>query len=247
MSMTATLEAIVTLQETLAELKAATERLDSIPDWMQELHQEHSARKAEIELVEAESAAAEHQRRTAEAEANDAQELLARYQTQLGGVSTQREYSALLTEIDSTKGQIRNAEQLALEALESQEQAKQKQAELEDSFRELDERYQSELDKWEQEKPAVESSIAELRARSEELRGQVPRNYLLLFDRIYDRYDGRALARVRKTIIARGNTMWHCESCSYNVRPQTVVEIRARHKLCQCDSCKRILYWEDDE
>ncbi|MEE8523874.1 MAG: hypothetical protein V3T72_08080 [Thermoanaerobaculia bacterium] len=244
--MTATLEAIVTLQKTLTELKAATERLDSIPDWMQELHQEHSERKEVIEQVEAESSAAEQQRRSAEAEASDAQELLARYQKQLGAVSTQREYGALLTEIDSAKGQIRNAEQRALEALESHEQAKQKLADLEDGFRELDERYQSELDKWEEEKPAVESSIEELRGRSEKLRAKVPRNHLLLFERIYDRYHGRALARVRETTVVRGNTMWHCESCSYNVRPQIVVEVRTRLKLNQCDSCKRILFWEDD-
>jgi uncharacterized protein len=244
--MTATLDAIVALHKTLIELKAASERLDSIPDWMQELHQEHRGRKAEIEQVEAESAAAEHQRRAAEAEAGDAQQLLARYQTQLGAVSTQREYSALLTEIDSAKEHIRTAEQQALEALENHEQAKKKLTELEEGFRELDERYQAELAKWEDEKPAVASSIEELRARAEKLRAEVPRNHLLLFDRIYDRYDGRALARVRETAVARGNAMWHCEVCSYNVRPQIVVEIRTRHKLNQCESCKRILYWEDD-
>lgn len=245
--MTATLDAIVALHKTLTELKAATERLDSIPDWMQELHQEHSQRKAEIGQVEAESAAVEQQRRAAEAEASDAQQLLARYQTQLGAVSTQREYSALLTEIDSAKEHIRSAEQRALEALEGHEQAKQKLVELEEGFRELDERYQAELGKWEDEKPAVASSIEELRARSEKLRTDVPRNFLLLFDRIFERYHGRALARVRETTVARGNAMWHCEVCSYNVRPQIVVEIRTRRKLNQCESCKRILYWEDDE
>ncbi len=243
-----TLDAIVALHKTVTELNAATERLDSIPDWMQELHQEHSERKAEIDRVEEESTAAEQQRRSAEGDASDAQELLARYQKQLGAVSTQREYSALLSEIDAAKEQIQNAEQLALEALENHEQAKSRLTELEEGFRELDERYQEELSKWEDEKPAVASSIDELREQAEKLREEIPRNHLLLFDRIYDRYQGRAMARVRQTTMVRGgNPMWHCEVCSYNVRPQIVVEIRTRHKLNQCESCKRILFWEDED
>ena len=69
----------------------------------------------------------------------------------------------------------------------------------------------------------------------------------MLFDRLCERNAGAALARVRKMDVARGNAMWHCEGCSYNVRPQVLVEIRDRGSLCQCDSCKRILYWEDEE
>jgi predicted nucleic acid-binding Zn-ribbon protein len=42
-----------------------------------------------------------------------------------------------------------------------------------------------------------------------------------------------------------GGTMWHCTACNYNVRPQIVVEIRNNGSLIQCDSCKRILYFEE--
>ena len=79
------------------------------------------------------------------------------------------------------------------------------------------------------------------------LRAAIPRGALVLFDRLYDRSGGAALARVRRMTAARGNAMWHCESCSYNVRPQILVEIRDRGSLNQCDSCKKILYWEDEE
>ena len=52
--MSAYLEAIVSLQATLSELAIAQRRLNSIPEWMTELHEEHSGRTADIETVAAE-------------------------------------------------------------------------------------------------------------------------------------------------------------------------------------------------
>ncbi len=241
------LDAIVSLHTTLIELGTSERRLSTIPEWMRELHEEHSGRKAEIEAVEAEGSLAEQERRESEAALADAEEQQKRYQEQLGRVSTQREYGALLKEIDTTKSQVSKSEQAAIEAAERKDLADAKLRELNEAFRDLDGRYNAELKKWESEKPAVADVVKQLEARVKELRSAVPRNELVLFDRLVDRSGGAALARVQKMIVARGNPMWHCEACSYNVRPQVVVEIRDRGSLNQCDSCKRILYWEDEE
>ncbi len=244
--MPAKLDAIVNLQTTLNKLADANQRLHSIPDWMQELHEEHSGRQAEIDVVAETAAAADRGRREAEAAASDAEEKLKHYQQQIGRVSTQREYGALLKEIDTVKDLIRDAEQKALEAMEKNEESLKQLEEQREGFRDLDERYQAELVKWESEKPEVAAAIDDLKRRCKELRDAVPRPTLTLFDRIYERYDGQALARVRKMEMIRGNAMWHCEACSFNVRPQIVVEIKTGGRLNQCDSCKRILYWEDE-
>ncbi len=240
------LDAIVSLHTTLIELTASERRLNTIPDWMRELHEEHSGRKAEIDAVAAESASADQERRESEAALADAEEQQKRYQEQLGRVSTQREYGALLKEIDTAKSQISQSEQAAIEAVDRKDEADAKLNELNEAFRDLDERYSAELEKWESEKPAVADIVKQLEAQVEELRGAVPRNVLVLFDRLHERSGGAALARVQTTTTKGANAMWHCEACSYNVRPQVMVEIRDRGSLNQCDSCKRILYWEDE-
>jgi uncharacterized protein len=241
------LDAIVSLHKTLVELAAAEARLNTVPEWMRDLHEEHGQSKAEIDAVAAEGQAAEQARRESEAALSDAEEQLKRYQEQLGKVSTQREYGALLKEIDTTKSQVSASEQAAIEAAEEKEQADAKLKELNEAFRDLDARYQAELEKWESEKPAVADVAKHLERQADELRGSIPRNVLVLFDRLRERSGGTALARVQKIEVAKGNAMWHCEACSYNVRPQVVVEIRDRGGLNQCDSCKRILYLEDGE
>jgi predicted nucleic acid-binding Zn-ribbon protein len=242
------IEKIVELQDAISRLRDAEQRLHGIPDWMRELHDEHVARRAEIDALDEAAQTAAHDRRTAEASTEDAQEKLKKYQQQINRVSTQREYGALLQEIDTVKSQISGFEEQGLAALEKSEQTQKDLESKREGFRELDQRYQTELARWESEKPEIARQAEELRARIAELRAQVPRPQLSLFDRLVDRYPGGALAAVR--LIERpGRTQreWHCSACNYRVRPQTVVEIRNSGNMVQCDSCKRVLYLEPEQ
>ncbi len=240
------LESVVTLQHTLTDLQRARERLAGIPDWMRELHEEHSAVRGEIESLEEAIAAAGRERRESEAEVGEAREKLKRYQQQINSVSTQREYGALLQEIDTVKRQISEGEERGLAAIERAETLGTEVTTRREGFRELDERYSAELAKWEAEKPGVATQVAELEARVETLRTALPRNVLAQFDRLRDRLDGMALAPIRRVERpGRNPGMWHCGACNYRVRPQVVVEIRNNGRLIPCDSCQRILYLED--
>lgn len=240
------LESVVLLHKTQTALAEARERLEGVPDWMRELHEQHSQKKAEIDGVEATRDEAARVRRTAEAELEDAQVRSKRYQEQLGQVSTEREYSAMLKEIDTVKEQINNLEKQLLEAIESHDQGEKDLEVLKEGFRELDESYNAELAKWDAEKPAIRQSIEEYDSKLNELREALPRPILSLFDRIYERNDGTAVTPVIKLSTRSANAMWHCQACSYNVRPQVVVEIRNDGTITQCDSCKLILYLEEE-
>lgn len=237
------LDAIVELNRTLRKLAAAHERLGGIPDWMQELHDEHSGRLAEIEAENARREEAEKTRRDAEAAVSDAQEKLLRYQTQISQVTTQREYGALLKEIDGVKSEIKTNEESAVDAMAASEEAEQQVETMRADFEELDTRYQHELSKWNEEKPGVEATVADLERRAEELRKEVPRGLLSRFERLYERSAGDAVATVKQLLLPKGNPMYHCSACNYNVRPQTIVEISGG-KIHHCDSCKRILHYD---
>lgn len=240
------LETIVELQAALHQLRDAERRLHGIPDWMRELHDEHASSQAEIEEIDKSVEEAARERRTAEAATADAQEKLKKYQQQINRVSTQREYGALLHEIDTVKALITESEEKALSSLERHEQAEKALAARRESFRELDERYAAEQARWEAEKPGVAQQVADLNARIAELRGKLPRGFVTQFERILVRYPGGALASVRliERPGSKGQREWHCSACNYRVRPQSVVEIRNGTGLVQCDSCKRILHLE---
>jgi predicted nucleic acid-binding Zn-ribbon protein len=243
--MTQPLQTIVALQDALRRLAQGEARLSGIPDWMQELHAQHAARSAEIAAIEAQAEAAAKDRRAAEHQIEDAQERLKHYQQQIGLVRTQREYGALLQEIDGVKASVKGLEEQAFAALERAEKAQQQLTTAREAFRELDARYAAELEKWEAEKPAVRADVDQVRGTVNDLRGRVPPPLLSRFNRLFERYHGSALAPIRK--LGRGGAMesWSCGACNYRVRPQVVVEIRTQGSLIECDSCKRILFVEE--
>ena len=240
------LNTVIELQHAMDRLRRAETQLGGIPDWMKELDAQYRERKEEIDELERVIEAARAERKDAEAGIADAQDKLKRYQRQINEVTTQREYGALLQEIDTVKGQIANLEEQGLTALERSETAKGQIEEKRAAFRDLEERYQVELARWEEEKPGIAEEARKLRERIEVLRERVPRPHLASFERIYERTNGRAMAPIRRVERARGGAMWHCAVCHYNVRPQVLVEIQDRGSLVQCDSCKRILYLEGE-
>lgn len=246
-SMSQNLESVVELQSTLNNLNEAEQRLHGIPDWMRELHEEHTERKGEINALEEALATALRERRTAEAAIEDSQEKLKKFQQQINRVTNQREYGALLQEIDTVKSQITGSEEAALASIERHDKALRELAEVQETFRSVEERYNAELARWEQEKPGVARQVEELKARISDLRAGLPKGMVTVFERVLLRYPGGALAPVRPIDRpGRGQREWHCTACNYRVRPQSVVEIRNTESLVQCDACKRILYLEPE-
>jgi predicted nucleic acid-binding Zn-ribbon protein len=243
------LDLFVNLQNKVDEFKNAEARLAGVPDWMAELHEEHSARKARIEEWTEKAEAAAVDRREAEAAIAELETKRDRYQEQINQVSTQREYGALLAEIDTTRKHLEEQEAKKQGAVETREEAQKALAEEEQDFAVLDERYRSELEKWEAEKPSVAKAAEQLKGEISKIREKLPRPYLAQYDRIAERHGGEALSPVLR--LARTNKrspdIWHCGSCNYNVRPQVVVELAGSGNFVLCDSCKRILYLPPDE
>ena len=235
---------VVRLQSALDALRRAEKQLSGVPEWMEELHGQHSARLAEIAAVGEAAESAAHDRRRAEAAIQDASEKLKHYQQQISLVRTQREYSALLQEIDTVKGSIKGLEEQALAGMEGYEQAQKKLTEERAAFADLDARYQQALAQWQSERPGVEQQAETLRAEVNQLRAELPRPVLTNFERVYERRNGDAVAPLKKST-APGGPIYHCGGCNYRVRLQVVGEIRTKGALVQCDSCKRILYLEE--
>lgn len=236
------LETVVELQQAQDELGEARRLLDGIPSWMEELHAEHSERKAVIDGHEGEAEAAASERRSAEAEIDDLKERVKHFQGQISLVTSQREYGALLQEIDTAKRQIDDLEEAALTALATQEEIQETLVGEREAFQDLDQRYSDALKKWEAEKPDVAQQAETLAGRIEVLEQHVGPGTLAHFRRILDYYDGNAIAAVKQITRGKGPKMWHCGVCNYRVRPQAVVGIQTRNAIETCDSCKRILY-----
>ena len=244
--MTSPLETVVALQRNLVEAQETEKLLAGLPEWMTELHAEFSQAKGELDALQVAADAAGNERREAEAAIADNQEKLKHYQQQMSAVRNQREYGALLQEIDHAKVALRKLEEQALAALEKLDAAEREVATRREAFADLDRRHAEGLARWEGEKPHLAARLADLNGRIAVLREQLPKPVLRQFERIFERLKGDAPPAVRRVERAgSGVSLWHCGSCHYQVRPQVAMEIRGSGIIVQCESCKRLLYPED--
>lgn len=243
--MTRVVDALVALQTALDTRAEAADKLENLPRPMRELHQRHSKRRAQIDEQQQRIDDAGQQRRKAEAEAEEWQQKLDRLQQQIREVRTQREYGAILSEIDQATEQKNAVESVALEAMEQAETAGQELETLNADFEDLDREYQQALEQWQKDKPGVESLRDEMTQRVEELRAQLPAGVGARFERVLEHAGGQAMSAVVPVDRGKGASLWACSNCSYRVRPQAVVEIRSHGKVVQCEGCRRFLYLEE--
>lgn len=238
------LEILLHLQRTLARLAQVEAGIGEMPSELAALHLEYDARATRRGELESEDQLAAHEHRLYEAELEDLRVRLTRYQEQIPQLRTQREYAAMLQEMDAAKARIDELEELSLAALERREQAGAELTEVATETEQHDRSYQEALGRWNASKPELEQEAGALRAEVAELRKEVPRQHLSLFNRLYERTAGEPLAAVRRHE-GPASTFYHCGACHYQVRFQAVAELR-RGELRQCDGCKRILYADDD-
>lgn len=246
-TMTTTLDAIVELHNVLSELSSQRARFEGVPESMQELHQEHQKIQSELAQLEETAKVSEDERRVAEGNADDAQQKIERYKKQIGQVSTQREYGALLTETDAARTIKQEQEEEALAALGRHDEAAKLREELLQRFGEIDGEYQAELKKWESEKPELGERIQALETQATALRESLSKPALLQFERLFERHNGDPMARIDKVERAgkksKGPVMYRCSVCNYSVRPQVVVDLQNRGEIVTCDCGRQRIFF----
>jgi predicted nucleic acid-binding Zn-ribbon protein len=243
--MTDSLQQLIRLCQSMQLLAADTALLAGVPDEMRALHEEFTRESAALEKLEQDAESAALERRKADAAIADAQEKQKHFQQQVGRVRNQREYGALLTEIDNAKQNAKALEEGALSALERSEELVKELAARRQAFGELEGRYQEAMARWEAEKPEVARRAAERQADVKALEEGLPRPVLAHLKRIFERYRGEALSLLKRAERTGAAAIWHCGSCNYQIRAQVAVEIRTRGAIVQCEGCKRFLRPED--
>ena len=227
------------------ELGAARELLAGVPDEMRALHDEFTAERAVLDELEGAALEAKKRRIAAEGAVTDAQERLRKFQQQVSRVRNQREYGALLHEIDTAKNDVKRYEEETLAALEAAETTARELASRRAAFTDLESRYAEGLAAWEAKKPDVARRAEELSAQADAARGELAKPVVAQYERIAARYRGAALSLLRRQEGPGNQSFWFCSTCNYQIRPQVAVEIRTRGTIVQCEGCKRFLRAED--
>ena len=235
--MNESLQRLVRVQEILSALDAVHERIAAVPAEVARLEKELIAREKEIEAERARAQELGKDRRRLEMELMGVEGRITKYQGQLLDVKTNKEYQAMLHEIEGCR-----AERAALDEkilLEMEESEKRHGA-----VRALEETLERRRRETSQGKARLDAEVQDLRRRAETLEAErvdleagVPPEYLQPFLKVARQRKGLALVAVRDE---------RCGGCHVRVMPKLIQQVRRATGLIACDSCKRFLYVPDE-
>ncbi|HLC43363.1 MAG TPA: C4-type zinc ribbon domain-containing protein [Methylomirabilota bacterium] len=231
------LKALVELQGVDTKIGNLEALLAKIPDELSAIHASVQQVHTAVEGLRTAIENSKKEIRTKEKELEFLGAQRAKCEAKLYEVKTNKEYSAVLTEIEQFKTQQGKIEEEILTLMDRQERMSGEQHEAqgrltvrqEEARREEAEANQR-LAKFQVEVEAVRSERAQL------LRG-VPADLLAGYERLLRRHHGLAVVQIQVSPNAT------CGGCYVALTPQRFQEVRQQTQIHECESCGRFLYW----
>jgi predicted nucleic acid-binding Zn-ribbon protein len=161
----------------------------------------------------------------------------AKEEARLYEVKTNKEYSAVLLEIEEVKQIKAKTEEEILGLMEMQERLAVDVKEAEGRLKTREEQARLDEGVVRGKLAKVEQELAVVRAERTSRARELPAALLASYDRIMKARAGTAVASVG------GNGI--CGGCRMSIRPQALLELRNATGLMTCESCGRYLYWQE--
>jgi len=180
----------------------------------------------------------EKERVTMEGELELENERIKRSQLKLLEIKTNKEYQALLHEIEGGKERNGQREEEVIGMLEEIDRLKA-------DYASTVERAQTERAEIEKEAAAIkeqmattEHDIAHGQQTREEVVAELDPELLKRYTTLKERRNGIAVVMVKNE---------GCQGCYVNIPPQLYNEVQKNKEIILCPNCNRILYWENTE
>ena len=233
------LDRLYLLQEVLIEVHVKTEKRERTPEHLAHIEAAYRESRQQREETERTLARAAERKKALESEILDLNEKLKKYQGQLQTVKTNREYGALLNELDVVKRDVRTREDEILLLEESSAAAAAELERRNEAFPAEEAGYEEQMKEWRAEQALLSLEIAKAEEQAKALRAELDNRLLSTFDRLARVRSGIAVAKVDMV----GVQTAACSACHVRLRPQLLSDLRLARETVTCESCKRILYW----
>jgi predicted nucleic acid-binding Zn-ribbon protein len=233
------LEALIKLQSVENLLRAAKAKLARCrrnviiqENQIRTLQNALEAKKEEIQLTTIQSDRLELELKTRDGE-------ISKLRGSLNTARTNKEYAAVLTQLNTTRADNSKIESQILELMKDIEVD---QAECQKIQQQMDEQ-KSKLEQIrkesEQSATKFEAEIDQIQCEWDEAAKSVPAEFLGIFKRVAETYDGEAVAVIEQQGGPTG--VYTCGGCFMGVTAESVNMLMTKDEVIRCPNCTRIL------
>ncbi len=232
--MNAELEKLVKLHHLEVDLGRVQAELHELPRLSGALEERVAAERARFDAARAAAEASAKARKEHEHAVQDLEAKRSKYKGQLMEVKTNKEYTAMLHEIETVEREIRAREDQVLEEMEKAEGLARDVKHEEAAFKLVEQSATGERNQLSAREATLSAEAARLRAERDAALASVSEDERTLYQRV---------AKLRGTAVAEARD-GECQTCHMKLRLQVWVELRQGDGLFQCESCSRILFYE---
>jgi predicted nucleic acid-binding Zn-ribbon protein len=231
------LELLWELQQVDLDLKGIKEDRERYPKEIKKLEEKKNIEKEKIQKEKEKAELLEKERRQKEGRLNLEQEKIKRAEGKMFEVKTNKEYQALLSEIEAIKEASSREEEEILGILDEIDELKKDLSKREKEVGATLEKIEAEK-KMIQEKMVREEEVWKKQTdRREVLAKQLESRLYKLYNTLKEKRQGVSVVSVRQGT---------CQGCFVNVPPQMFIEVQKNNDIIRCPNCNRILYYEGD-
>jgi len=225
---------LIQLQNLDSEIKHSTLFLENIPRLIEDIDRKIQAGSKAVADAKETLAQNQKKRRDLEGSVKDIKVLIARFKRQLNEVKTNKEYTALLKEIEESQHKVDEFEEEIISEMLAADDIEEeiKTAALKQSQEHEDLKKDQVM--LAGKKREMEAGRDRLIREREDLLPMIPSDQMKLYMSIFNKRNGSALSPVKGDF---------CALCHVRIRPQMLNEIRDKSKIYLCENCGRILYW----
>ena len=229
------LELLWELQKIDLDLKNINEDRDRYPREMKKLDEKQNIEKERIQKEKGQLETLEKDRRQKERDLTGEQEKIKRSEGRMSEVKTNKEYQALLNEIETFKQVTSRVEEEILLVMDEIDELKKDLSKREKEIVVIGEKFEAEKKKIEEKMAQDDLLWKEKQRRKEVLSKQIESKLFKLYNTLKEKRLGIGMVCVSHET---------CQGCFVNVPPQMFIEVQKNNSVVRCPNCNRILYWE---
>ncbi len=231
------LSMIIELQDAVSTIERLEQLISDGPSILEEIDRQMKEEEDKFLSKTAKLDSLQKERRQQEGDLQLLNSKLEKYKDQLMAVKSNKEYTAMLHEIELCEKEIEKLEEDIIVKMYEIDSLQNEVKSSEEDFKKTKKALEDKKENTEQSIDNAEKEIESLKIKKEELEKALPEDLLKKFSRILTIRDGLAIARAQDGI---------CQACKIRIRPQVYIEIKSGSELISCDNCDRFLYWSEE-
>ena len=180
-----------------------------------------------------------------ELELKERDQQISKLRNQLNLARTNKEYSAILTELNTAKADDSKLENQVLELMKNIEVDNEDCAKIQAQIDEQKARVEEARTEAEVKGAEYQKEIDAIEKEWQQTSEGIPQKALGIFQRVAETYDGEAMAAIEQTNESVAN--YSCGGCFMGLPAEMVNVLTNNDEIVRCSNCTRILYLRDGD